>query len=160
MPSQTYIPLRKAAKQLKVEKKVLTQLIAAGMIEAKEDEGEIFVAVGKPENSNGTIPQTKEQVIAARFAHLRGQPISAYGAQKKYGIHRNNFLKWAKSGYIAILNENSRPIQMDSADVAYCAVIYHQKKEEYGGNVAGVTIFDSDGNPYQVKYPDLAAKRR
>jgi hypothetical protein len=49
---------------------------------------------------------------------------------------------------------------MDEAGVAYCAYVYHQKKEEYGGKVAGVKLFDKNGNPYQVKYPDLSAKRR
>ncbi len=49
---------------------------------------------------------------------------------------------------------------MDASDVAYCAYVYKQKKVEYGGNVAGVRIFDKNGNPYQLKYPDLSAKRR
>lgn len=49
---------------------------------------------------------------------------------------------------------------MDAADVAYCAYVYGQKKAEYGGRVAGVKLFDEEGNPYEVKYPDLSARRR
>ncbi|MEM7343234.1 MAG: hypothetical protein AAF485_03250 [Chloroflexota bacterium] len=161
MSGQTYLPLKEAAEKHSIEEKVLTQLISAGMIEVKEEQGEVLVVMDKNGNGdNGKEPTTKDEIIAAKFAHLRGQKTSAYSAQKKYDIHRNNFAKWARSGYITILDKESRPIQMDSADVAYCAYTYKQKKQEYGGNLAGATIFDEDGNPYQVKYPDLAAKRR
>ncbi len=159
MPNSTYLSLEKAARKYGVKKKVLTQLIEAGMIQTRETStGELLVVADK--NGNDQDPQTKKEIIAAKFAHLRGQLISAYDAQKQYGIHRNNFMKWARSGYIEILDATSRPIQMNKADVAYCAYVYNKKKIDYGGNLAGATIFDEDGNPYQVKYPDLAARRR
>lgn len=61
---------------------------------------------------------------------------------------------------MSILREENRLLEMDAADVAYCAYVYSQKKAEYGGNIAGVRLFDKEGNPYEVKYPDLSAKRR
>jgi hypothetical protein len=52
-------------------------------------------------------------------------------------------------------------LKLDEADVAYCADIYTQKVAEYGTNrLFGVKIFDEDGNPYQLKYPDIARDRR
>ncbi len=162
MPNQTYLPLKEAAKKHNVEEKVLTQLIAAGMIEAVEENGETLVAVDKNGNGNhGKGVTTKEEIIATKFAHLRDQSISAYSAQKEYGgIHRSNFIRWARAGYIRILREEGRILEMDAADVAYCAHVYTQKKAEYDGKIAGVKIFDKAGNPYQVKYPDLSARRR
>jgi hypothetical protein len=137
---------------------VLTRLIEAGKIEAVQlPSGEVLVSA----ESNGYQSKTKEQIIGAKFAHLRGQTITPYAAQKKYdGIHRNNFINWARSGYIKIHQEADRLIELDEADVAYCAYIYKQKKEEYGGSLAGVTIFDDKGNPYQLKYEELARQMR
>ncbi len=159
MPNSTYLSLEKAARKYGVKKKVLTQLIEAGMIQTHETStGELLVVADK--NGNDQDLQTKEKIIATKFTHLQGQPISAYGAQKEYGVHHSNFINWARAGYIKIIREGKRALRMDSADVAYCAYIYKKKKEEYGGRIAGVRIFDDEGNPYQVKYPDLSAKRR
>ncbi len=160
MPNSTYLSLEKAARKYGVEKKVLTQLIEAGMIQTHETStGELLVVAEK--NGNDQDPQTKKEIIAIRFRHLRGQSINAYMAQQKYGIHPSTFIRWARSGYIEILDEKKgRLIEMDAADVAYCVYVYNKKKEDYGGKISGVKIFDKDGNPYQVKYPDLSAQRR
>lgn len=166
MPNQTYLTLKEAAKKHKVEEKVLTRLIAAGMIEAVEEEGETLVAVDKNGNgNNGKKPQTKEEIIAAKFAHLCGQKISASEASRKYSkaygisLSQVQFSRWAKFGFITILEKGYR-IQLDEAEVAYCAEIFAQKYQEYSGQLRGVSIFDEDGNPYQVKYPDIAEERR
>jgi len=153
----TYLPLDQAAQKLGLSEKVLTQLIRAGKIQAVQlPSGELLVAA---DNNNGQEYKTKAEIIAHNFAHLRGQVIIPYAAEKKYGIHRSNFIRWARAGYIKILREEDRLIELDAADVTYCAYIYQQKKTEYG-KVSGAKIFDEDGNPYQVKYPDLAAERR
>ena len=47
MPNQIYIPLKKAAQKHHIDEKILTQLISAGMIEARTEAGEILVAVDK-----------------------------------------------------------------------------------------------------------------
>jgi len=49
---------------------------------------------------------------------------------------------------------------MDEAEVAYCAYVYRQKEAEYGGRIVGGRIFDKDGNPYQLSYPEMAVRRR
>jgi predicted site-specific integrase-resolvase len=161
MPSQphipTYIPFDQAARHYGLPKKVLTQKIRAGKIQAVQlPSGDLLVAA----ENNGQDYQTKEEIIAQKFAHLKGQTINAYQAQQKYGIYSGTFIRWARAGYIKIIHEEERLLEMDAADVAYCVYVYEQKKEAYGGRVSGVRIFDEDGNPYQVKYPDLAAQRR
>jgi predicted site-specific integrase-resolvase len=136
---------------------VLTQQIRVGKIQAVQlPSGDLLVAA----ESNGQDYQTKEEIIDDKFTHLRGQTINAYQAQQEYGIHPSTFIRWARAGYIKIIREEERLIEMDAADIAYCVYIYKQKKKEYGGRISGVKIFDKEGNPYQVKYPDLAASRR
>lgn len=149
------MPLSAAAKRMGLSEKALTQLVEAGKIQAVQTpSGELLVAA-----DNGQY-QTKEEIITKHFAHLRGKPITPYDAQKKYDIHRSNFTRWAGAGYIKILQQSSRLVKLDAADTAYCAYIYHRKKEEYGGRISGAKIFDNNGNPYRVKYPDLSAQRR
>jgi hypothetical protein len=155
----TYLPLDQAAQKLGLSKKVLTQQIQAGKIGAVQlPSGELLVAA---DNNNGQY-KTKVEIIAHYFAHLRGQTINAYQAQEKYGIRYLNFIKWARAGYIQFRKDQEGPrpqILMDEAEVAYCAYVYRQKEAEYE-NIARVRIFDKGGNPYRVKYPDLAAQRR
>ncbi len=166
MLNQTYLPLREAAKKHKVEEKVLTQLIAAGMIEAVEEDGETLVAVDKNGNgsNNGKEPQTKEEIITTKFAHLQGQPISASEASRKYSklhqvqISNELFSRWSRLGYIK--RKAGYRLQLDEAEVAYCAEIFTQKYQEYGGQMRGVRVFDTDGNPYQLKYPEVAEQLR
>ena len=89
MPSQahipTYIPLDQAARHYGLSKKVLTQEIQAGKIQAVQlPSGDLLVAA----ENNGRDYQTKEEIIAQKFAHLRRKSITPYAAQKRYNIHR------------------------------------------------------------------------
>jgi excisionase family DNA binding protein len=152
----TYIPLKEAAKTYGVEEKVLTQLISAGMIETKEEAGETLVAVDK--NGNGS-PQTKEEIIAEKFAHLQNEPITVTQAAQRYKLSRQTVLEWTSRSYIQVIKPGYR-MELNEADVAYCAEVYHQKAQEYDGRLRGVNIFDKYGNPYSVKHPELAIKRR
>jgi hypothetical protein len=162
-----YIPLHAAVKRYGIEEKVLTQLISAGMIETKTVSGGILVAVDKDgsETQANEYPQTKEEIITNKFAHLRGQPISASEASRKYSdlhqipISNQLFSRWGKAGYITVLDRGYR-LQMDEADVAYCAEIFAQKYKEYNGQLRGVSVFEKNGDPYCLKYKDLARKKR
>ena len=51
-------------------------------------------------------------------------------------------------------------MQLDEADVAYCAKIYAEKYDEYEGQMSGVRVFDEEGNSYQVKWREVAEQRR
>lgn len=164
MANPTYLSLEEAARKYDVKKKVLTQLIEAGMIETRQSPtGELLVVADK--NGNGQEPQTKEEIIAAKFAHLRGHPISASEASRKYSnIHDvpiSHVLlgRWAKAGYITVMKRGYR-LQMDEAEVAYCTEIFAKKYQEYEGHMSGVRVFDEDGSPYQLKYPEVAEQLR
>lgn len=157
----TYLPLPEAANKSGLSEKLLTQLVETGKIEAvRLPSGEILVPA---ENGFQTL-QTKEEIIAEKFANLRGQKISASEASrkysKKYGISIANelFSRWSRLGYID--RESGYRLQLDEADVAYCAEVYAQKHKEYEGRLRGVRIFDEEGNPYQLKYPEVAEQLR
>ncbi len=166
MPSQphipTYIPFNQAAKHYGLPQKVLTQQIRAGKIQAVQlPSGDLLVAA----ENNGKDYQTKEEIIAQEFAHLRGEPISASEASRKYSkrygvpISDVNFSRWSRLGYIKRKSDGYR-LQLDEADVAYCAKIYAEKYDEYEGQMMGVRIFDEEGNPYQVKWREVAEQLR
>ena len=163
MPNPTYLSLDEAARRYGVKEKVLTQLIADGMLQTRTtSSGELVVVADQ--NGNSQEPQTKEEIIAAKFAHLRGRTVSASEASRryseKYGITIGNelFSRWSRLGYIK--RESGYRLELDEADVAYCAEIYAEKYRKYGGQLRGVRIFDEDGNPYQLKYPEVAAQLR
>ena len=157
MPNATYLTVEEAAHKYGVKKKVLTQLIADGMVQTREtSNGELLVVAEN--NGNSQVSQTKEEIIAGRFAHLRGKSITVTTAADKYGLNRRTILRWKENGYINETESGSYPIQLDEADVAYCAFIYNQRQEK--GRVIGSRLFDDDGNPYVLKYPDLAESRR
>ncbi len=160
----TYLPFDQAAQHYGLSKRVLTQQIQAGKIGAVQlPSGELLVAAdnNNGQKNNGQDYQTKGEIIIAHFAHLRGQTINAYQAQQKYDINHLNFIKWARAGYIEFQEDHEGPrpqILMNEADVAYCAYVYRQKETEHEGRIG--RIFDKDGNPYQLRYPDVAAYRR
>lgn len=152
----TYLPLSEAANKYNLSEESLTQLIETGKMQAVQTpSGELLVAAV----NNGSESKTKQEIIAEKFAHLRGQMITATEASEKYGLPRANILTWKLRGYISVLKPGYR-MELDEADIAYCAFVYHRKKEEYSGKVVGANLFDDEGNPYQVKYPDLARQRR
>ncbi len=152
----TYLPLSQAARKYNISENVLTRMIQDGRIDAAQlPSGELLVS---DDGLNQT--KTKEQIIEEKFAHLRGKPISAYAASQEYGLSHKTFIRWARAGYIQILKEEDRLLELDAADVAYCVYVHESKKQAYGGKISGVKIFDEEGNPYLVKYPELSKKRR
>ena len=149
----TYLPLADAAKKFGISRKVLTQMIQTGKIEAVQlPSGELLVSA-----DNGSNNETKERIIRDRFAHLVEESIGLREAARKYGLHTTTLYRWVRAGYI---NQDGSDKTLNEAEVAYCAHIYEQYRKEVGGRVVGGRIFDDDGNPYRLKHPKLARKRR
>lgn len=74
-------------------------------------------------------------------------------------ISQQIFSRWAANGYITVKKRGYR-LQLDEADVAYCAKVYAEKYDEYEGQMMGVRVFDEEGNPYQVKWREVAEQLR
>lgn len=158
----TYLPLTEAAKKYGLSEAVLTQQIQAGKIEAVQlPTGELLVAAER----NGHQFKTKNEIISEEFAHLQGHTISASEASRKYSkvfgvpISQPLFSRWVKANYIKVLGRGYR-LELDEAEVAYCAKVYAEKYREYGGQMPGVRIFDDEGNPYRLKYAEVAEQMR
>jgi hypothetical protein len=159
----TFLPLADAARKFGLPKKVLTEQIQAGKIEAvKLPTGELLVA---DKHNNGYQNKTKEQIITEKYGHLRDKIISASAASRKYSeiygimITPQHFSQWAAAGHITVKGRGYR-LKLDEADVAYCADIFAQKYKEYDGLMVGVRIFDKYSNPYKLKYPEVAKQMR
>jgi hypothetical protein len=150
----TFIPLADAVRKYDLTEEVLTRLIQDGRIEAAQlPSGELLVS-----DDGLNHAQTKEQIIEEKFRHLKGKPIRLREAARKYRLKVPTVGRWVQIGYIKRLRDEPHCVELDESDVAYCANVYHHRKRE--GSVAGSKIFDEKGNPYQLKYPDLASERR
>ena len=135
-----YILLEDAVERYNLDANRLTRAI---------DEGTI-VAISNP---NGDILVDEAQVEALalgkehlpeykKHAHLKGQPTWIGKASREYKVSPQTISNWVKKGYIRILGRDGQKVLIDSADVAYCAEIYHQR----GGQ--GKWLFNPDGTPY------------
>jgi len=60
---------------------------------------------------------------------LRGQEIRVYDAEKKYGIDHTVLGRWARSGYIRIIDEAPKLLVLDEYDVARAVAIFNAAKE-------------------------------
>jgi len=148
----TYIPLPEAIRKYGMSRNTLLERIKSGTLSAaKLPDGEYLVA----ENELDPSLNIKRE----DFEHLRGRKISVSESSRKYNIPHTNFSRWAKLGYITVL-ERGWKVLLDEADVAYCAAVYHAKYQLYQGRMMGVSIFDKDGNPYRLKYREVAANLR
>lgn len=140
------ILLEEAAERLGVSEDVLTRLVQDGTIKAVQllPGGEIAV------NEDDVLTfVTREQ-----FGDLQGQHITVTQASKKYKVSRNTILEWVGYGHIKVYKPGYK-MEIDEADVAYYATVYHKK-----GGGRGKRILDQTGRPYQLKHPKLAEYRR
>lgn len=145
------LSLPEAASLLGISVSALTRRISDGELEA------IQLPDGSMAVSEGDIAP----IAADRpdFEALRGQRITISQATKKYDVNGQTIRNWIKREYITVLS-SGYAMQLDEADVAYCASVYHARKHELGGSIAGARLFDEAGRPYELHYPDVAEYRR
>jgi hypothetical protein len=145
----TFLPLADAAKKLGMSRKLLTQMAETGKIEAVQlPSGELLVSA-----ENGQY-KTKEEVIAEKYNHLQESWITVTEAAKEYKVLGRTIREWIAAKYIEV-NKNVYPMEVNQADVAYCADIYHARK-----GISGVPLLDENGLPYELKHPELAEYRQ
>lgn len=154
---QSYIPFNIAVEKYGIAPAVLRERIASGTIEAIKTSTGVEIVAEHDLDVRYSI--TKEQ-----FEHFRGISISVSEAADEYGIPATTITRWGYKGYIKVLESSSggrgNATVYDKADMAYCAAVYKAVSEERDGNMRGVRLFDEDGNPYQIKNPEEAAKKR
>jgi len=144
-------------------KRAETGKILSGMFDqtlriAVTQDGQVVEIAPTPQDDHGDdINARLSQIRREDFAHLEGQPITVSEAARKYGVPRQTIHTWTKRGHVEALPITSTKSKViNEADVAFCAAIYHVRKP-YGSRAP---LLDEDGQPYLIKYPDLAKARR
>jgi hypothetical protein len=102
---------------------------------------------------------TKQDFIKEKYSHLMNQPITISEASEKYDVPRPTIQSWLyRSKYFGFMNRESYPQTIDEAEIAYCAEIYHQRKQK--GIGPRTPLLDEHGFPYELKHPGLAEYRK
>lgn len=103
-----------------------------------------------------TTPQTKQEILEAKYKHLIGQTITLSEAADKYDVPRATISAWSyRSDYINPIG-NNYPAIFDEAEIAYLVDIYNQRRAQ--GSKA--PLLDENGLPYEIKHPGLAKYRK
>ena len=102
--------------------------------------------------------KTKQDILNDKYRALIGQGITLSEASEKYHIPRPTIQGWYYKNYIDVV-EDSYPMKMNEADIAYCADVYRQKKSA-GIGFRGAPLLDEDGLPYELKREGIAIYRR
>lgn len=150
----TFISLHDAAQRTGLSESCLRNLIEGGKLTGITIAKEVFVAEHELAQA-----KTKAQLIAEKFPHLQGQGITLSEAADKYDVPRSTVETWfSVNGYIQTV-EDSYPMKVDEAEVAYCAEAYHARREK--GIHSRIPLLDEQGLPnVERKHPELAEKRR
>ena len=103
---------------------------------------------------------TKDQLIAQKYAHLRGVGVTLSQAAEKYGVPRNAIEGWVYNAQcVGFVNEAAYPKLVDEAEVALCAAIYQERKS--AGGLTGFPFFDESGRLLTgPKHPERSRRRQ
>lgn len=133
---------------------VLTNLPAGVKVELQKlSTGDLSVSVDTP-------APTKEQLIAAKYAHLRNVGITLSQAAEKYGVPRGILKNWVyQSCDVGFVDETAYPKTVDEAELALCIEIYQKRKA--AGGLTGFPFFDESGHLLTgPKHPERSRRRQ
>ncbi len=152
------LPLPAAAQRLGLTENELRARVKAGTIAAGVlPDGEIVVNTETNGLPTDDINARLRAIRREDFEHLRGKAITATEAAEKYQVSRESILIWARKNYVMVLTPGYQ-MELDQADVAYCAAIHAIRKEI--GVRTGAPLLDEIGLPYLLKHPSLSRYRR
>jgi hypothetical protein len=101
---ETYIPLEDAAQKYDLRAHVLTDLVEKGELRAVQVGRRIAVAEGE------VFDLVKEMTgDGKKYAPLEGKPIRVSKAAEKYQMPHATLSKWAKRGYICVIERRGCP---------------------------------------------------
>lgn len=104
------------------------------------------------------VQQTKEEIIQDKYPALIGQGITLSEAADRYGVPRGTIQGWQYKDYISVV-EDSYPVKLNEAEIAYCADIYKARKAS-GVGFYGAPLLDANGLAYELKHEWLAEYRK
>ncbi len=163
MTLPTFLTLPEAAEKFGLTETELRQRVDAGTITAgRLPGGEIVVSSERNANGVTDINDRLSAIKRDDYEHLRGRPITVSEAAEKYDLVRQTIIRWANQTYIGALQESTglggTRMELDEADVAYCATIYRIRRE--AGIRTGFPLLDESGKPGLLKHPNLSRYRR
>ena len=163
-----FLPLEEAAAVTGYSVAYLQYRAKMGTILAGMMDDELVIAVtedGKlveiapapaPEPEGDDINARLRQIRREDFAHLEGVEIGLSEAAREFGVSPQLVHRWVKRGYIKVLRTKGRRKYLDKGDVAFCIAVF-RARQPFGTRAP---LLDKKGNPYLIKYPDLAKARR
>lgn len=154
------LPLAEAAQRMGISAAALTRLVRSGKIRALQlPDGSLGVSKRDAEQLRRQIAVNEQLKAITRdqFKKLRGQPITISQASGSYGVPGTTLRDWVKRGYVRVIDAQVYPLELDQADVAYCATI-HRVRSHY--RILRAPLLDESGSPYQLKHPELSEYRR
>ena len=110
---EEFITLEQAATKYNLDKALLTELAEAGRIKAGKLDGTIVLA----EEEVKRVAQ-KLSEHASKYGTLDGKPIRVTEAAEKYCIPHGTLSRWAKAGYIRVIERGPKRLVLNEADVA------------------------------------------
>jgi predicted site-specific integrase-resolvase len=110
---ERFIFLDDAAKKYGIHVDTLVGLVEEGQLRAVRVNRKIAIA------ENEVFDLIKQTVAGrARYATLEGKPIRVSEASEKYQIPHATLSKWAKRGYIRVIEQRRRLLLLNEADIA------------------------------------------
>jgi len=157
-------PLAEAARRMGVTEAILQNMIQSGQIPAfQAPDGQMLVPMTTEKTTSLPVAVADDDINARLaaikredFEELEGVPITVSEAAKKYGVPVATIHTWVHRGYITPLGKKGRQRQIDEAEIAYCAQIYHVRRP-FGTRAP---LLEKDGSPYLLREPELARLRR
>lgn len=122
-----YLSLQEAVDLYAIDLALLVEAVNGGTVQAfKTSTGDVLVARADVGTMCIEIPVDPD---------LTGRPIRLNEAAEKYDVEHQSLSRWAYSGYIRILEQASKVLVLDEADVKRVAEIFHRARRETGSYV-------------------------
>jgi len=147
---QSYLTLSEAARKYGISSDVLTRLARDGIIRAiHNEEGTAVITVSTVDNDTAARI-ILDEIRPEQYKNLRGKRIRLMEASRKYEVADPNLYRWAGRHYIRVLDQGSRRMELDEADVAYVVAVHRRAHELTGSPIkAGWVlkqVLDINGN--------------
>ncbi len=126
----TYIPLNEAATRYGVNVAMLRYAVESGIMQAvRTPEGRILVA------DDDVSVMEDVSVMVKTDPELKGNPIRVTAAAEKYEVSQANLSRWAKAGYLHVIERGPKVLILDESDVKLATDIFHQARHATGSFV-------------------------
>ena len=133
---ESFILLEEAARRYGLHVRLLNQLVEKGDIRAAMIDHKIVVA-----ESEIVAFVQKTVRDGKKYTALEGKPIRATKAAEKYQIPQGTLSRWAKRGYIRVIERGPKLLLLNEADVARAKDLAEHLGMRGGRGVIGGPVY-------------------